>query len=126
MRCISDSASRPRSATWPRVSCWAVLRAGRGQRLRLDHHQRDVVGDDVVQLTGDAHALVADGLLGQQLALALQPLGALLEAVDVVGPRAQVQGDRHREADDDQPRDHDAGRDLGVMDDQREQSWPRR
>ena len=36
------------------------------------------MGDDVVQLAGDAHALVADGLLGQQLALALQPLGALL------------------------------------------------
>ena len=39
--------------------------------------------DDVVQLLGDAHALLGDRALGQQLALAVQPLGPLVQRVEL-------------------------------------------
>ena len=41
----------------------------------LDDHHADGVPDDVVQLTGDAGALVSQGDLAEQLALARQLLG---------------------------------------------------
>ena len=63
----------------------------------LDHDHAHVVRDDVVQLAGDPLALVADGALGPLVALALEPLRALLE-------RARVQpADPRRVAE--QPRD---------------------
>ena len=64
---------------------------------RLDHDHAHVVRDHVVQLAGDPLALVADGALGPLVALALEPLRALLE-------RARVQpADPRRVAE--QPRD---------------------
>ena len=57
----------------------ALVAGGRAERLRLDDDQADVVGDDVVELLRDAHALLGDGALGEQLALALQALGALVQ-----------------------------------------------
>ena len=43
---------------------------------RLDHHHADRVADDVVQLAGDPRPLVAQGDLGEELALLLELLGA--------------------------------------------------
>ncbi len=56
----------------------------------LHAHHRDVVGDDVVQLAGDAHAVEGDGLRRGDLALALELGGALLErrALRAREPRA--------------------------------------
>ena len=42
----------------------------------LDDHQRDVMGDDVVQLTGDALTFCDDGLAGLEVLLALEQAGA--------------------------------------------------
>ena len=38
------------------------------------------MGDDVVQLLRDPHALLGDRALGEQLALAVEQLGALAQA----------------------------------------------
>ena len=77
----------PEVGDMPRVSCWSSWRAGRSQRLRLDDHQRHVVGDHVVQFARDAHPLLADGLL-RPAAPARVPAAprARLQTVDVVGP----------------------------------------
>ena len=68
------------------------------QRLRLDDDQADVVRDDVVELLGDPHALLGDGALGEQLALAIQALGALVERLEALraGLRRRARGRRRR------------------------------
>ena len=53
----------------------------------LDDHQADGVSDDVVQFAGDTGALVADRLLGEQLAFFLDLAGAVLELFGHVPPR---------------------------------------
>ncbi len=53
----------------------------------LDVDQRDVVGDDIVQLAGDAHPLLGDTAAGLLLAGAFGALGALADGVDI-GPAA--------------------------------------
>jgi hypothetical protein len=55
---------------------------GRAERLGLDDDQADVVRDDVVELLGDAQPLLGDRALGQQLALAVQALGALAQRLE--------------------------------------------
>ena len=84
----------------------ALLGDGGGERLGPDDDHAHVVRDDVVQLLGDPHALLRDRALGQQLALALEPLGALAKHLDAFAPAAHEQpdpgADRAREADGDQ------------------------
>ena len=63
-----------------------VLR-GDAQRPGLQHHQADAVRHHVVHLTCQAGALVRPGLLGEQVALTLGPLGAFGE-----GPHHRVAG----------------------------------
>ena len=65
----------------------ALVGDGRAERLGLDDDQAHVVRDDVVQLLGDPHALLGDRALGQQLALAVEPLGALAGAPRSVARR---------------------------------------
>ena len=67
----------------------ALVGDGRAERLGLDDDQAHVVRDDVVELLGDPHALLRDRALGEQLALALEPLGALLERLDAFAPAAR-------------------------------------
>ena len=69
----------------------AVVGDGRAERLRLDDDQADVVRDDVVELLRDAHALLGDGPLGQQLALAVEALGALAQRLHARAPAADVE-----------------------------------
>ena len=57
----------------------------RARRTRLHAHRRDVVGDDVVQLSRDAHAVERDGLRGGDLALALEFEGALAQCLALEG-----------------------------------------
>ena len=84
----------------------ALVADGRAERLRLDDDQADVVRDDVVQLLRDPHALLGDRALGQQLALAIEPLGALAERLDARAPAAHEEPDAgataHVSADGDQ------------------------
>ena len=49
--------------------------------------------DDVVQFLRDTQALLHDGALGQQLALAVETLGALAEGVDAGALRADVEAE---------------------------------
>ncbi len=84
------------------------LAAGRGHRLedrarrvggteggadaaRLDDEQADVVGDDVVELAGDAHPLLGDRPPGEQVALALQVQVALPQRLHVGAAGGEVQ-----------------------------------
>jgi hypothetical protein len=84
----------------------ALVGHGRAQRLRLDDDQAHVVRDDVVELLGDPHPLLRDRPLGEQLALAVQPLGALAQHVEALAPAAHEQpdagADGARERDRDQ------------------------
>ena len=57
-------------------------------RARLDHHHREVVGDDVVQLAGDPRALAAHRELGDRLLLGLELAVALGELGDQLAARA--------------------------------------
>jgi hypothetical protein len=84
-----------------------------GERLGLDHHQRYVVRDHVVELAGDAQPLLGHRVLCHQLLLALESLGALVQTRDVVGPGAKPEADRHREPDRHESRD-DASCRQGV------------
>ena len=61
------------------------------ERLRLDDDQAHVVRDDVVELLGDPHALLGDRALGEQLALAVEALGALLERLEARAAAAHEQ-----------------------------------
>ena len=77
---------------------------GGRERLGLDDDQAHVVRDDVVELLGDPHALLGDRALGEQLALALEALGALLKRLEAVragcGTNSPMPGaDRARQAD---------------------------
>ena len=106
MRCISVIVSRPEVGDAVGRLAHPLVARGRAERLRLDDDQADVVGDDVVQLLRDPHALLGDRALGEQLALAVQQLGALAQAVDARAAVADVEaepgGDRaeQREADE--------------------------
>ncbi len=53
-------------------------------RAGLDGHHRDLVGDDVVELAGDAGSFVGDGLAGPSVLVGLEPFGAFLEEGQVV------------------------------------------
>ena len=63
---------------------------------RLDHHHADRVGDDVVQLAGDARPLLGDPLAGEDLPLPLGPLGPVGERLDVLAAPAQVVAEHER------------------------------
>ena len=65
------------------------------ERLGLDDHQADVVGDDVVEILGDPHALLGDRPVGQQLALAVGAVGPVAQGLDVgpSGPDVEAEGD---------------------------------
>ena len=54
-------------------------------RARLHAHDRHVVSDDVVQLTGDAHPLQGDGLRRVHLALVFEVGGAPFESLALHG-----------------------------------------
>ena len=98
MRCISAIVWRPRSAI-PSVRLGnALVGDRRAERLGLDDDEADVVRDDVVQLLRDPHALLGDRALGQQLALAVHPLGPLVQRVERGAPGGEVEaeGDRRR------------------------------
>ena len=80
VRSISAIACRPRTAIVVGGLADALVAHGRAERLGLDDHQADVVRDDVVELPGDAHALLGDRPVGEQRALAVEPLGVLAAA----------------------------------------------
>jgi hypothetical protein len=71
----------------------ALVGDGRAERLGLDDDQADVVRDDVVELLGDAQPLLGDRALGQQLALAVQVLGALAQRLEARAAAADVEPD---------------------------------
>ena len=96
VRCISVIAWRPEVGD--AVGGLGALRLphhGRAQRLSLDDHERDVVRHHVVELAGDAHALVRHRLLGEQLALAVEALGALAQRGHLSPARGGVQAKGH-------------------------------
>ena len=66
-------------------------------RLRLHDDNADAVRDHVVQLARDASALLGDRQLCLLLALALKPLGAILELGDALPSSAQVAADEPRD-----------------------------
>ena len=64
----------------------------------LDHHDADVVGHEVVQLARDAGALLGHRLVGAQLVLALEQLGARGERVGAqLAPADGAADEHHRE-----------------------------
>jgi hypothetical protein len=71
----------------------ALVGNGRAERLGLDDDQADVMGDDVVELLRDAQPLLGDRTLGEQHALAVQALGALMQCGDARAPAADVEPD---------------------------------
>ena len=74
-----------------------LVARGGAERLRLHDDQADVVGDDVVQFLRDPHALLGDRTLREQLALAVQQLGALAQAVEARAAVAAVEADAGRD-----------------------------
>ena len=90
----------------------ALVARGRAERLRLDDDQADVVGDDVVELLRDPHALLGDGALGEQLALAVEQLGALAQAVHPRAAAADVEAEAGRHRADQRERDEVRGAEL--------------
>ena len=110
MRCISVSASRPIVAICaPAASRSAPSSAP--ERLRLHDHQADAVGDDVVELARDPHALRGDRLLGQQQLLALELGGAVVQRREVGGARGrEVEAAGDRQADRDEVRETPSAR----------------
>ena len=66
------------------------------RRARLDHHDADGVGDDVVQLAGDARPFLGDTFAGEEVAFALGPLGPVGEGLDVQTAPAQVVAEHER------------------------------
>ena len=89
----------------------ALVGDRRAERLGLDDDQADVVGDDVVQLLRDPHALLGHRALGQQLALAVDALGPLVQRVERGAPGGEVEaeGDRRRAL-------HGEGRQVAEID----------
>ena len=83
MRCISAIACAAEVGDPVGRRGDALVGDGRAERLGLDDDQADVVRDDVVELLRDPHALLGDRALGQQLALAVQPLGALVQRLEL-------------------------------------------
>ena len=72
------------------------------RRAGLDAHDADVVGDDVVQLARDPHALLEHGAAGVLLPLALQ-LGRLRgQFALAVAQRADRDAEQHRKGDETQ------------------------
>ena len=69
-----------------------------GPGLHGDHAHR--VGEDVVQLAGDAQPLLGDGPPGLLLALSLQVGGALFELGDEQAPGAHVVAEQPAAGDD--------------------------
>ena len=93
VRCISAIACAAEVGDPVGRLAHALVAGGRAERLRLDDDQADVVRDDVVELLRDPHALLGDRALGEQLALAVEPLGALAQRVDARAPAADVEAE---------------------------------
>ena len=127
-RCSSSIASRA-DASIPDEQATARVGVGveddpRGARLHA--HHRHVVGDDVVQLAGDAHPIQRHRLRRGDLALPLELGRALLErrSLDGGAPRALAEVVRPAEVErvDEDPQQHlgherreRAGHDVGVL-----------
>ena len=65
-------------------------------RADLEHHHADGVGDDVVELAGDARALLGDGDARRGVPLALGLCRALLGGLGLLGALAQREARRAR------------------------------
>ena len=91
VRCISAHRLAAEVGDPPGGLGHAFVGDGRAERLRLDDDQADVVRDDIVELLRDAHALLGDRPLGQQLALAVEALGALAQRLHARAPAADVE-----------------------------------
>ena len=87
----------------------------------LDHHHADRVGDDVVQLAGDAGPLLGDTLAGQDLPFPLGPLGPVGERVEVLAAPPHVVAEHQRRRQHADGRDGLDDGDLVVGDAQDEQ-----
>ena len=98
MRRISLIASRPVDSMFSSApTAWSGSAAHLpSRRPGLDDHHAQAVGHDVVQLAGDAGALLLHLLHGQQLALALGPLGPLDELVGPLSTAAHVVAEQDR------------------------------
>ena len=83
---------RPVRSTFSSSAVASVGRVGQvaPRRRGLDDHHADRVGDDVVQLAGDAVALLGDALARQQVPFALGPLGAVGQRFEVIAAPPQV------------------------------------
>ncbi len=68
-----------------------IVAGGDAEGARLQDHQAEPVRDDVVHLARQPGALLRPGLLGQQGALPLGPLGAVAQRLDHAVPGREVQ-----------------------------------
>src|SRR5947208_6533628 len=80
-----DRAEDADRALWVADKMWS--------RLRLHDDDADAVRDHVVQFACDAAAFLGDRELCLFLALAVQPLGAVLEVGDTLSPSSKVSAD---------------------------------
>jgi hypothetical protein len=78
-----------------------LVRGGHPQRPGLQHHQADPVGHHVVHLARQPAPFLGPGLLGEQVALALGPVGPVAQRLQqrVAGPEVQRQQRPHQDAE---------------------------